>query len=252
MTNAIRVTVWGENTHEQQQNKTGDLVRKHYPKGMHQCIADFLNKAGGIQAKTATLQEPEHGLTDAVLNETDVLTWWGHCAHGKVEDAIVDRIQQRVLAGMGIIIMHSGHYSKIFKRLMGTNCSLKWREIGEKERLWNIAPAHPIMKGLPEHFELEHEEMYGERFDIPEPDQLVLIGWFPGGEVFRSGCCWNRGNGKVFYFQPGHETLPVYHDKNIQTVITNAVRWAHNDYKQPTDKAPNFPALEPVVPWKEE
>ena len=162
-------------------------------------------------------------------------------AHHKVRDALVDKVQQRVLAGMGLIVLHSGHFSKIFQRLMGTNCSLKWREMAEKERLWNIAPAHPITQGIGEYFELPHEEMYGERFDIPEPDQLILISWFAGGEVFRSGCVFNRGNGRVFYFRPGHETFPIYHDANVMRVIGNAARWLRPAVIQPTDPCPNVP-----------
>ena len=242
----IRVTVWGENVHDTQENASGEKTRACYPDGMHTYIADFLSKQPGVQAKTATLQEDQHGLTEEVLDQTDVLTWWGHVAHEKVDDAIVDRVQQRILSGMGLIVLHSAHYSKIFKRMMGTNCSLKWREIGEKERLWNIAPGHPITKGLPEHFELPHVEMYGEQFDIPEPDKLVLIGWYQGGEVFRSGCCWYRGNGRVFYFQPGHETLPIYHDQNVQKVIGNAVRWANTGVSISTDAAPMVAPLEEV------
>ena len=145
--------------------------------------------AAGCYVRTATLDEPEHGLTEGVLAETDVLTWWGHMAHDEVSDEIVDRVQQRVLEGMGLIVLHSGHFSKIFKRLMGTTCNLKWREAGERERLWVVEPGHPIAQGLGEYFELPHEEMYGERFDIPAPDELVFLSWFQGGEVFRSGCC---------------------------------------------------------------
>lgn len=244
--NTIRVTVWGENVHDTRENETGEKTRACYPDGMHTFIAAFLNKLPGIEAKTATLQQDENGLTDEVLDDTDVLTWWGHAAHDDVEEAIVDRVQQRVLAGMGLIALHSSQDSKIFKRLMGTNCSLRWREIGEKTRLWNVAPGHMITRGLPDHFELPRAEMYGEHFDIPEPDKLVLISWFQGGEVFRSGCCWDRGNGRVFYFQPGHETLPIYHDPNIQKVIGNAVRWANTGVNRSTNIIRNVDALEDI------
>jgi trehalose utilization protein len=165
-------------------------------------------------------------LTDEVLASTDVLTWWGHMAHGEVSDAVVEKVHQRVLGGMGLIVLHSGHYSKIFRRLMGTNCSLIWREIGEHERVWVTAPGHPIVEGLGPYFEIPHTEMYGEFFDIPQPDELVFISWYQGGEVFRSGCCFYRGRGKVFYFSPGHESLPIYHQKEVLHVIGNAVRWA--------------------------
>jgi trehalose utilization protein len=143
-----------------------------------------------------------------------------------VDDAIVTRVQQRVLAGMGLVVLHSGHFSKLFKRLMGTSCDLKWREADERERIWVVAPSHPVAAGLGEYFELEREEMYGEFFDIPAPDELVFVSWFQGGEVFRSGCCYSRGAGRIFYFRPGHETYPTYYDASVQRVIANAARWA--------------------------
>lgn len=220
------VTVWNEFRHE----KSDESVQRVYPQGIHHAIAEFLNKAG-FPTHTATLDEPEHGLTEAVLDQTDVLIWWGHMAHGEVDDAIVDRVQQRILEGMGLIVLHSGHHSKIFKRMMGSSCNLRWREIGEKERVWTVANRHPIAYGVGPYFELPHAEMYGEYFDIPEPDVLVFISWFVGGDVFRSGCCWQRGFGRIFYFAPGHETYPIYFDRNIQQVITNACFWAAEDEK---------------------
>ena len=180
-----------------------------------------------------------------MLDATDVLTWWGHIAHGQVADAIVDRVQERVLQGMGLIVLHSAHYSKIFKRLLGTTCSLTWREAGETERLWVCNPGHPIAQGIDRYFELEQEEMYGEPFAIPNPDEVVFISWFQGGEVFRSGCAWHRGRGKVFYFRPGHETFPIYYDENVQKVIANAARWAAEG-KGPRHKYGNVKPLEDV------
>ena len=223
----IRVTVWNEFRHE----KTDDNVKAVYPDGIHNAIAKHLNAAGGIEARTATLDEPEHGLTDDVLAGTDVLTWWGHMAHREVSDTVVDKVQKRVLEGMGLIVLHSAHYCKIFRRLMGTGCSLKWRDAKEREILWVTKPGHPIVAGIDDHIILEHTEMYGEHFDIPEADELIFISSFAGGEVFRSGCTWRRGAGKVFYFRPGHETYPIYHNPEILRVITNAVRWAAPDAK---------------------
>lgn len=216
----VRVTVWNEYRHE----KSHEEVRKVYPQGLHAPIAKYLENQG-CQVRVATLDEPEHGLTPAVLAETDVLTWWGHMAHGEVRDEIVDRVQERVLEGMGLLVLHSGHHSKVFRRLMGTSCGLTWREIGEKERVWVVEPGHPIADGLPAYFEIPHEEMYGERFDIPAPDTLVFVSWFAGGEVFRTGSCFSRGKGKIFYFRPGHETLPTYYQPEVLKVIGNAVRW---------------------------
>jgi trehalose utilization protein len=222
MSDSIRVTVWNEYRHEKRNEKIGAL----YPEGIHGALAAHLRAQPGLEVRTATLDEPEHGLPEAVLAETDVLTWWGHMAHGDVREEVVDRVQARVLDGMGLICLHSAHFSKIFKRLMGTTCNLKWREVGEKERVWVIDRAHPIAEGLGECFEIPHEEMYGEPFDIPQPDELVFVSWFQGGEVFRSGCCFHRGRGKIFYFCPGHETHPVYHQPEVLRAISNAVRWA--------------------------
>jgi trehalose utilization protein len=219
----LRVVVWGENVHEQQDAAVAAI----YPDGMHAAIAAGIREnLPDAEVSTATLQEPEHGLTAERLAATDVLTWWGHRAHAEVSDAVAERVQRRVLEGMGLIVLHSAHYSKIFKRLMGTTCSLTWRVAGERERLWVCNPGHPIAQGLDRCFELPKEEMYGEPFAVPAPEEQVFISWFEGGEVFRSGSCWRRGNGKIFYFQPGHEIYPTYHDANIRRVIANAVAWA--------------------------
>ena len=219
----IRVTVWNEFLHEKQESHIAEI----YPEGIHGAIAKYLQSRSGFEVRTATLDEPEHGLTDEVLDGSDVLVWWGHLAHEKVSDAIVDKIYNRVLfEGIGLIVLHSAHYSRIFKRLLGTTCNLKWREAGENERLWVVAGGHPIAEGIDEYFEIKSAEMYGEPFDIPRPDELIFISWFKGGEVFRSGCCFNRGMGKIFYFRPGHETYPIYYDPNVLRVIENAIRWA--------------------------
>ncbi len=234
----MHITVWNEFRHEKKNPKVTAL----YPNGIHTAIAEGLRAHGLTDVGTATLDEPENGLTDEVLAKTDVMLWWGHMAHGDVSDAVVDKVHQRVLEGMGLIVLHSGHFSKIFKRLMGTTCNLKWREAGEKERLWVVNPAHPIADGLGDHFEIEHTEMYGEPFGIPEPDSLVFVSWFAGGEIFRSGCCYYRGQGKVFYFRPGHETFPIYYNEDVRKVLANAVNWA-----APT-RGPQIPIVNAKVP----
>jgi trehalose utilization protein len=244
----IRVTVWGENVHERKNR----IVAGIYPKGMHGAIADALNRDAGIRATTVTLQDADHGLTDAKLAETDVLIWWGHAAHGEVQDAIVDRVCNAVWGGMGMIFLHSAHFAKPFKRLMGAPCNLSWREAGERERLWVTSRNHPIAAGLPDHFELETEEMYGEPFGVPDPMETVFVSWFQGGEVFRSGLTYKRGAGSIFYFRPGHETYPTYHDAHVQRVIANGVKWAFNPAPRIANPnaAPNRPvdaALEPIT-----
>lgn len=224
MTTPLRVTLWNEFIHERE----NAAVRRIYPLGIHRVVEAALQRQLGdaVKVHTATLEEDDHGLTEGVLAETDVLTWWGHAAHDRVRDEIVERVRDRVWQGMGLLVMHSGHNSKIFKKLMGTSCMLRWREAAEKERVWLVDPSHPIAQGFTEEFfELPHTEMYGEFFDIPPPDELVFISWFEGGEVFRSGCTFRRGKGKIFYFSPGHETFPIYHDLNVQRVLANAVKW---------------------------
>src|SRR5689334_18898223 len=169
--NKIRVTIWNEGRHEQRSPQVATL----YPKGIHGALADHLKRAGGFEVRTGVLDDPHHGLDADVVSQSDVMLWWGHLHHQEVADEVVERVQERVLAGMGLIVLHSGHFSKIFKRLMGTSCDLKWREARERERIWVVAPGHPIAEGLGEYFEIPHEEMYGEFFDIPEPDALVFI-----------------------------------------------------------------------------
>jgi trehalose utilization protein len=215
----LRVTVWNEFRHE----KSDENVAKIYPDGIHMALAAALGK-DGFSVRTATLDEPEHGLTAEALDSTDVLLWWGHIAHDEVSDEVVGRVHERVLGGMGLVVLHSGHFSKIFRKLMGTTCDLKWRH-DARERLWVVAPGHPIAEGIGEYIELE-EEMYGEHFDVPEPDEIVFVSWFDGGEVFRSGLCYRRGSGRIFYFRPGHEENPSYHNPDVLRVIENAVRWA--------------------------
>lgn len=237
MSNKIHVTVWGENVHE----KKHAAVAEIYPRGMHEAIAEAVRELPDVEVRTATLDQPEHGLLERVLDQTDVLTWWGHAAHSDVSDKIVERVHKRVLEGMGLIVLHSGHYSKIFKRLLGTTCSLTWREAGEKERLWVCNPGHPIAQGIDRYFEIPHEEMYGEPFAIPNPDEVVFLSWFQGGEAFRSGCTWKRGNGKIFYFRPGHETYPTYYQREVRQVLRNAVLWARPEGSRWIDSCPNVP-----------
>lgn len=222
MSQPIKVRVWNEYRHE----KTNEKAKAIYPDGIHNALATALNQHDDMQVETATLDDPEHGLTQAVLDNTDVLLWWGHMAHDAVDDAVVQRVYDRVQQGMGLIALHSAHFAKVFKKLMGTDCTLTWREADDKERLWVVAPNHPIAQGVSPYFEIPEAEMYGEFFNIPEPDTLVFVSWFSGGEVFRSGCCYHRGGGKIFYFRPGHETYPIYYQVEVLQVITNAIRWA--------------------------
>ncbi len=144
MDGKINVTVWSESE--------GALGA--YPDGIHSAIADFVQKTGEFgEVRTATLNMPQHGLTEEVLNSTDVLVWWGHKYHRLVEDAVVESICRRVYDGMGLILLHSAHASKVFKQLVGTETNkLRWRDVGELERVWFINPAHEIADGLPEYF----------------------------------------------------------------------------------------------------
>ena len=227
MTSPISVTVWGENFHERSERDRAGMAER-YPGGMHGAIAAGLSELLGdsVAVSRATQDQREHGLTEEVLSTTDVLTWWGHATHSSVDDAVVDRVHQRVLGGMGLLVLHSAHFSKIFRRLMGTTCSLAWRNSGDTELVWSVNPSHPITAGIPQPIVINEHEMYGEFFDIPAPDELIFLSTFSSGEVFRSGCCWRRGKGKVFYFSPGDQEYPVYHHPDIKRVLANAVLWA--------------------------
>lgn len=224
----IRVLIYNEYVHEREDEK----IRQIYPQGIHQALKAQLED-DEISVRTVTLDELPDGLSEEALNETDVLIWWGHIRHGAVPDEAAQRVQQAVLKGMGAIFLHSGHHSKPFRLLMGTSCNLTWREDGDSETLWVIDPAHPIAQGLGRFIRLEHEEAYGEPFGIPEPDELVFIGTYEGGEVFRSGCCYRRENGRVFYFQPGHESYRSYYHPDVIRVLKNAIRWAKPAYRVP-------------------
>lgn len=237
----IRVTVWNEYRHERFEAAVG----ARYPGGLHGAVAAAVTEHLGAAAevRVALLDEPEHGLTRDVLDATDVLTWWGHAAHDEVADEVVDRVHRRVLAGMGLVVLHSGHFSKIFRRLLGTSCGLRWRSDGERELVWTVDPGHPVAAGVANPIVIPEQEMYGEYFDVPPPDALVFISSFAGGEVFRSGCAWTRGAGRIFYFSPGDERFPVYHHPEVRRVVANAVRWC-----APAGGAPTGPVEAAYAP----
>jgi len=228
MSEKLKVTVWQEYHYE----KEDAAVRAVYPNGIHGCIGDFLTDAG-YEVTLAAIEDEEFGLPDEVLNNTDVLIWWGHMEHDRVSDDLVNKIINRVInCGMGFIALHSSHLSKPFCKLVGTSGRLMWGE-DQKEIVWTLLPSHPIAKGIPEYFVLPVEEMYGEPFLIPQPDATVFTSWFEHGNIFRSGCCFIRGLGRIFYFQPGHETLPTFHNEIVQKIIINAVEWAAPQEKYP-------------------
>lgn len=220
-----RVTIYNEFFHEQSEED----IRKIYPDGIHIAIKNAIED-DEISVRTVTLDTIDE-LTDELLDDTDVLIWWGHMRHDDVPDEVAERVKEAVWGGMGAIFLHSGHHSKPFKLLMGSSCNLTWREDGDRELVWVVNPAHPIAKGIGRFIKLDHEETYGEPFTIPEPDETVFIGSYEGGEVFRAGCCFRRVNGKIFYFQPGHESFPTYYNPDIIKVIKNAVEWAKPVYR---------------------
>ncbi|MER7013586.1 ThuA domain-containing protein [Saccharopolyspora sp. NPDC000359] len=221
----LRITVWNEGVHESTQDPAG--MDEYYPGGIHGALASGIGEQiPGATVRTALLDDPEHGLPEEVLADTDVLLWWGHKAHGQVADAVVDRVHQHVLGGMGLLVLHSGHFSKVFTRLLGTTCSLSWRNAAEREVVWTVAPTHPIAAGVPNPVVIPEQETYGEFFDIPVPDELVFISSFSGGEVFRSGVTFHRGQGRIFYFSPGDERYPVYNQPEIKRIIANGIHWA--------------------------
>lgn len=241
MTEPIKVTIWNEFRHELEKEN----VRRIYPDGLHKAIGRQISSPA-LSLAYATLDEPEHGLSEERLAQTDVLLWWGHCAHAEVRDEIVERVQRRALAGMGLIVLHSGHFSKIFKKLMGTDCSLLWRDCAEKERVWTVSPGHPIAKDVPASFVIPHTEMYGEHFGIPQDGEIIFMSWYEGGNVFRSGVSFLRGAGRIFYFSPGHETFPIYYDPVVSRIISNAVHWAAPSHYLPPRTTHSPAAVEEI------
>ncbi len=221
MSKPLRVTVWNEFVHERELPE----IRAVYPEGIHGCLRSFLEKEQDITVTCVTLDMPNQGITKELLDNTDVLIWWSHARQEDITDETVRLVRNAVHSGMGLIALHSAHFSRIMRDLMGTTMTLHWRH-GDREKLWCIDPTHPIAQGVPACIDIPEEEMYGECFDIPRPDDIIFIGWFAGGEVFRSGVTFTRGRGKIFYFQPGHEEAPVYEHPDIQRIIVNAVRWA--------------------------
>src|SRR6476620_667620 len=208
MDGGLRILVWNEGVH----GAIAAGLRSHFP---------------DAEITTAVLATgADHGLSEEVLAETDVLLWWGHIAHAGVGDAVVERVHRHVLGGMGLIVLHSGHFAKIFTKLLGTSCSLAWRNDGGRELVWTVKPSHPLAEGVESPIVIPEQEMYGELFDIPDPDDLIFISSFAGGEVFRSGVTFTRGKGRIFYFSPGDQAHPVYHHPQIQRVLANGVKWA--------------------------
>ncbi len=241
MSKKINVVIWNEFRHEKREPE----VAKIYPEGIHACIRDFLKCDEELNITLAALDDPDQGLPDELLNNTDVLLWWGHLAHREVDDKLVEKIRIRVYEGkMGLVVLHSGHHSKVFKTIVGATANLSWGR-NEKEIVWNLMPQHPIAAGIPDHFILESEELYGEPFYIPQPDQLVFGSWFEDGFIFRSGCCFFRGMGKIFYFQPGHEYCRSYYNPYVQKIIKNAIEWA-----KPADFGFEIPEIGPEIKTK--
>lgn len=222
----INVTIFNEFIHE----RIEESVKSVYPKGIHIALKEALD-SDEFNVTTITLDDIKNGIDHKLLKSTDVMLWWGHAGHDKVPDEVATAVQHEVLKGMGMVFLHSAHHSKPFKLLMGTSCNLTWREDGDYELVWVCNPAHPIAQGIGRFIKLEHEETYGEPFAIPEPQELIFIGSFEGGEVFRAGCCYRRENGKIFYFQPGHETFPTFKNPDVIKVIKNAINWAKPTYR---------------------
>ncbi len=244
----VRVLVWDE--------APSHAPKSVYPKSLNGAIADGLNAdgAGRIVATTANLDDPNQGITDEALANIDVLIWWGHARHGEVTDETAAKVVKAVHNGVGFLPLHSAHYSKTFRGILGATGHLKggWREAenpADSEEIRVCAPKHPICRGVSD-FTLPAEEMYGAPFDVPPALVVLFQSYFPlGGEYFPSfaltvgegidpaftsgpggGKGQGEGVGRVFYFRPGHETYPTYFDTNVRKVIHNGVLWcAHRD-----------------------
>lgn len=215
------VVVWSE----------GTAPKDVYPNDINGAIAEGLADMPGWEVITASIKDPDQGISDDLLKRTDVLIWWGHKKHGLVKNALVAKIENRVKnEGMGFISLHSSHFAKPNKALMGTECSWGAYEGDSSNLRVTVAdPVHPIAKGVAD-FTTVHEERYSEPYAVPEPEAVVFTGVHEikkGGEdPSRIGLCWHVGKGKFFYFQAGHETNPIFYDKNVRTIMRNAVEWA--------------------------
>jgi trehalose utilization protein len=213
----IRVLLWSEQTEP----------RDVYPKGISGALADYFNKLPGFEAKTATLNDPEAGLSDAVLSQTDVLIWFGHKKHNAVPDEAVDRVIKHVRErGMGFIGLHSAHYSKPLKKLL--NASGSWRSYvnhGKPEQMWIVLPDHPIAKGVND-FTIPKTELYAEPFQVPPPEAVIVEGTWESGHRSREVMTWTIGKGRMVYIRAGHEEYPIYFMPQMQRLVANSVEWA--------------------------
>ena len=237
---SIRVTFWHEFRHE----KTSEVVKAIYPDGLHAYLKSQL-ECDDIEITLAALDDPNQGITDELLENTDVLMWWGHMAHKEVDDELVEKIRQRVYSGMGFLPLHSAHHSKPFQRIIGCTGNLRWGR-NQKAIVWNLAPWHPIAKGVPMSFQIT-EELYSEPFYIPKPDDIVFATWFEDGNIFRGGITYRRGLGKIFYFHTGHESVESLKDENVQRIIKNAIYWCAPDEKSDFYNGETFHQIDPIV-----
>jgi trehalose utilization protein len=186
----LKVTIYNEGVHEKKEAAIAEI----YPEGIHGQLKKVLSDE--FDVTTYTL-ETVNEITTEVLNNTDVLLWWGHMAHSEVKDELVERVKNRVYNdGMGFLPIHSAHHSKPFRAILGTTGNLAWGR-DQKAIVWNLNPTHPIAAGIPQHFEL-FEELYAEPFFIPKPDDLIFGTWYEDGNIFRGGCTLTRGLGKIF------------------------------------------------------
>ena len=183
----MNVLIWAE---DKPLPEHREKFRELYKNGIEGQLAAFLSENPDMEIRTATMQDAEQGLSEAALDWADVLVYWSHKHWREVEDCHVDYMHKRVLEGMGLVVLHSAHASKIFSRLMGTRTqSLRWRENDERQRYWIVNPAHPVAEGLDgEYFDIPMDETYGEYFEIPQPDEQVfshLDGAHAGYSIFR-------------------------------------------------------------------
>lgn len=236
----IRVTFWHEFRHE----KTKPAAMALYPDGLHAYLKSVL-ECDDIEITLAALDDPNQGITDELLENTDVLMWWGHAYHNEVDDELVEKIRQRVYAGMGFLPLHSAHHSKPFQRIIGCTGNLRWGR-NQKAIIWNLAPWHPIAQGVPMSFQLT-EELYSEPFYIPKPDEIIFGTWFEDGNLFRGGLTFRRGLGKIFYFHTGHETVDSLKNENVHRIIKNAIYWCAPDAKADFYTGETFHQTEPIV-----
>ena len=274
----IQVVVWDEQQEKQ---------KRAYPNYLGNHIASHLQKNESLDVLSVNLNDPGQGLSDEVLENCEVMVWWGHVRHTEISLETSKKLIRRVKEGkLNLIFLHSAHWANPFIEAMnevvrhrvenkyaalGNKVEIEYAYIPDSNRftvpplgsivkpsiyerkfphgnvkvrvdmpscvfpfyrpdgkpstLITLKPKHPIAQGIPSSFTIPETEMYDEPFHIPEPDEVIFEERWDAGEWFRSGALWQIGEGKVFYFRPGHELYKVFYEPLPLKIVENAVLW---------------------------